>query len=194
MMIDNSMEKKQKIVIGVVGANGSGKDTICDYLVEKYKAEKLVFSDLLREALRIFISKTGRSDYAWLATILREKYGEGILARSMQRKIDQSLSKIIVIAGVRDRGELRMIESYQKGILVCVKADLKIRWKRVFKRGLKADDKVSFKIFKEIKENLPSEKYIKELSLQADYTFDNNGDLVDLEQNVDKFMENNKFI
>jgi len=41
-MIDNSMEKT-KIVIGVVGANGSGKDTICDYLVEKYKAEKLVF-------------------------------------------------------------------------------------------------------------------------------------------------------
>ncbi len=182
------MKSDQKIIIGVVGANGSGKDTICDYLASKYQAEKLVFSDLLKEALQIFLNKIGRSDYAWLATILREKYGEGILARSMQRKIEQSSAEIIVIAGVRDRGELRMIKSYQKGMLVCIKADPKVRWERLFSRNLKADDKVSFEIFKKKKESLPSEKYIELLSRQADYTVDNNGSFTELESNVDQFM------
>ncbi|MEA3273544.1 MAG: AAA family ATPase [Patescibacteria group bacterium] len=186
------MESNQKIVIGIVGANGSGKDTVCDYLVEKHKAEKLVFSDLLKEALQVFIGDIGRSDYAWLATILREKYGEGILAHSMQRKIDQRSAKIVVIAGVRDRGELKMIKSYQNGILICVETNLKIRWKRLVSRNVKADDKVSLEVFKETKENLPSEKYIQELSNQADYTINNNGDFAELEKGIDEVVSSMK--
>ncbi|MBU2025800.1 MAG: AAA family ATPase [Patescibacteria group bacterium] len=181
--------KVKKIVIGVCGANGSGKDTACDYLVEKYGAKKLVFSDLLKQALLIFISEIGRKDYAWLSTILRKRFGDGILSHGMKKKIERARTDLIVIAGVRDFGELEMIKSYEKGFFIFVDADIEIRWKRIHKRNIKADDRVSFEEFKREMEQLASERYIDKLKRKADFLIKNNGSLEALRKQLDSVMK-----
>jgi len=185
------MPENNKIIIAITGENGSGKDTASDLLVSRHGAKKLVFSDLLKEALMVFIEKEkiGRSDFAWLSTNLRERFGDGILGHGMKKKIDEAAEKVIVISGVRDFGELEMIRAYHGGILLYVTADIKTRWERLRARNIKADDNVSFEQFAKEKENLPSEIYIRDLGAKADYRIDNDGTKEGLEKKVDEFME-----
>ena len=46
-------DANKKIVIGLVGEAGSGKDAVAEYLGEKHKAVLLRFADPLREALSL---------------------------------------------------------------------------------------------------------------------------------------------
>jgi len=41
------------VVIGMIGKAGSGKDTVADYIVEKYGFEKLAFADPLKKAVQV---------------------------------------------------------------------------------------------------------------------------------------------
>jgi len=185
------VSQSEKLIVAITGENGSGKDTVSDLLVSKYGAKKLVFSDLLKEALMVFVEKEniGRSDFSWLSTNLRKRFGDGILGHGMKKKIDATEEKLIVISGVRDFGELKMIQSYAGGILLYVTADIKTRWERLRARNIKADDQVSFEQFSKEKENLPSEKHIRALGIKADYRIDNDGNKEDLEKSVDEFMK-----
>ncbi|MDD4409219.1 MAG: AAA family ATPase [Candidatus Pacebacteria bacterium] len=179
----------EKLVIGIVGKNGSGKDSVADFLVDNYGARKLVFSDMLKEALSIFIddNEIGRLDMSWLSTNLRDKYGEGVLARGMKRRVSSSKEEILVISGVRDFGELEMIRSFQKNIFIAVKADPEIRWQRMTSRQIKADDKVSFEDFLD-REELESEKRIEDLCFSVDYTINNDGEKDSLFVEVDRML------
>lgn len=186
------MGNQIKIIIGIAGKNGSGKDTAADYLVEKYNAHKLVFSDLLNEALSVFIEKIGREDNAWLSTNLRSRFGDGVLSAGMKKKIDASQSSLIVISGFRDMGELTMLRGYPGGILLYVSADIRTRWERITKRAVKADDQVSFDQFVNEKEKLPSEQYIEKLGEAADFKVVNDGTREELEEQIDAVMDSLK--
>ena len=42
----------KKIVIGIIGKAGSGKDTFGDYVVKKYSFDKLAFADPLKAGVK----------------------------------------------------------------------------------------------------------------------------------------------
>ncbi|BFT94933.1 AAA family ATPase [Minisyncoccus archaeophilus] len=178
-----------KIVIGIVGKNGSGKDSVADYLVEKYLARKLVFSDMLREALSIFIDneKIGRMDMAWFATEMRERYGEGILASGMRKRVLLSQEDIVVLSGLRDSGELDMLRSFESNCLIAIDTSAEIRWKRLQGRNKKADDAGSFVDFMK-REDLETEKGIGDLITKADYLIRNDGTQEELWSVLDKLI------
>ena len=46
-------EESQKIMIGMIGKAGSGKDTVADYIVEKYGFSKIAFADPLKQAVQV---------------------------------------------------------------------------------------------------------------------------------------------
>ncbi|MBD3300498.1 MAG: AAA family ATPase [Candidatus Moranbacteria bacterium] len=186
------MENNQKIVIGITGKNGSGKDTVSDYIVEKYQARKLVYSDLLKKALRVFLHDIGRDDFSWLATNLRKRYGEGIIGKGMEKAIEKTKKEVVVLSGLRDFGELELIRNYDNGYLIYIEAPVKLRWRRIYKRRSKADDEVSFAEFLKVKENLPTEKKIAALKKEADYIIVNDKDLDHLQTKVESIL--NKII
>lgn len=179
-----------KIVIGIVGKNGSGKDSVADYLVTKYTARKLVFSDMLKEALSIFLLENdiSRMDMAWLSTALRERYGEGILAKGMKKRIMSSEEEVLVISGLRDFGELEMIRSFDDNLFICVDALPEIRWERMKKRKDKADDMISYEDFLK-REDLQSEKNIGLLAREADNLIMNNDSMEVLKKRIDEAMK-----
>ncbi len=43
---------KSRVVIGMIGKAGSGKDTVADYIVDKYGFQKLAFADPLKKAVQ----------------------------------------------------------------------------------------------------------------------------------------------
>ena len=82
-----------------------------------------------------------------------------------------------------------MVKAYRGGFLIYVVTSIEKRWERLTGRGEKADDSVSFEEFKEEKENLPSEKHIRDLGEKADFRIDNDGTPKDLKRKADEIME-----
>lgn len=179
----------KKLIIGITGKNGSGKDSVADYLVSKFGAKKIVFSDMLKEALSIFVDskEISRLDMAWLSTGLRDRYGQGILAKGVKRRILSTAESMVIISGVRDFGELEMIRSFPNSIFICVQADAEIRWKRMVSRQEKSDDEISFNDFLD-REKLNSESMIEGLSAEADVLIVNNGQKSRLLEDIDEVL------
>lgn len=180
------MADKKKIVIGLLGESGSGKDTVADYLKEKYGAKLMRFADPLKEILHIFFDKISREDQQWLALELRERFGRDIFPKALERRIKDE-SGIVVINGIRFWEDYEFIENFNPGYTIYVTADQKIRWQRSSKRGEKSDDDVNFKRFQEL-EKVETEVHIPEIGAKADYVIRNEKDLEFLLKSVDEVM------
>ena len=77
----------KKIILGLIGEMGSGKDTFCKYVKENYPNVYLLkFSDSLTDVLKIFFDDIKREDQQWLSLALREKFGKDILVRALIKK------------------------------------------------------------------------------------------------------------
>lgn len=119
---------KSKIVIGLHGKAGSGKDTVADYMVQNYGFTKLSFAGPLKSAVcelfaldpgvfenRILkeqvVEDWGKSP-RWLAQwlgadILRNQIDEAIFVKNMVRRIGER--DRVVISDVRFANEADMV-------------------------------------------------------------------------------------
>ena len=178
------MEKK--IIIGLLGESGSGKDTVANYLHEKYGAKLMRFADPIKETLNIYIEKSSREDQQWLALEFRQRFGNDILSKAIRRKIDHT-DGLIVINGIRFWEDHEFVESFNPGKTIYVTADQKLRWERTKHRNEKSDDNVSFEKFQEV-EKIETEVHIPEIGKKADFTIRNEKDLEYLLTETDKIM------
>ncbi|HCP08340.1 MAG TPA: hypothetical protein DIT25_00890, partial [Candidatus Moranbacteria bacterium] len=167
--------EKNKIVIGLLGESGSGKDTVANYLKEKYSAKLLRFADPIKETLNIYFEKSSREDQQWLALEFRKRFGADILSRAIRKKIENS-EGLIVINGIRFWEDFDFVKSFDPGHTLYITADQKLRWKRTAQRGEKADDNVAFEKFQEV-ERSETEVHIPEIGGKADFTIRNEKDL-----------------
>ncbi len=172
--------KNEKQIIGIIGENGSGKDTFCGFFQKHLpEAEFLKFSDPLVAVLKIFFKEVSREDMQWLANNLRERFGGDILTKAIERKIENSEKSVFVLNGLRVMDDYLFLQK-KGGKLVYVTADERTRWERLQKRNEKKDDNVSFEEFLE-REKDSTEKEIPEIGENAEFFIDNNGDLDNLE-------------
>ncbi|MFH1401583.1 MAG: AAA family ATPase [Parcubacteria group bacterium] len=179
---------KKKIIIGLIGETGSGKDTVSDYIKKNYP-EVLVlrFSDPLREALGIFLNEKRKEDQQWLAIVLRERFGGDILWQALKKKIENVESGIVILNGIRFADEYRGIKQIG-GKIIYVTVDSKIRWQRVRSRGEKKDDRVSYKKFLQI-ERAATELQIPKLGQKADFIIKNDGSIEDFYARIKKVLK-----
>jgi len=178
-----------KIIIGIVGKNGSGKDTVARILAQKLNAQLIVYSGIIEKALLVFLDQVqiGRDDLSCLATYLRGKYGDGIIAKGVKKELDAKPDGVYLLVGARDLGDYELVRSFPNNLFLGVDADVKIRWQRVKARKEKSDDDVSFPEFLE-KEELKSEVKIGMLMEHADFIIDNGDTLKDLKISIAEIL------
>lgn len=178
---------QSRIIIGLVGETGSGKDTVAKYLKEKYGAKMLRFIDPINEALGIFFEKYSKQDQQWLVTKFRERFGNDILCRGLEKKIMDEKG-LLVLNGVRLLEDEKFIRRLDNSFLLYITAGQKLRWERIRNRGEKADDNSSFEKFQEIEKAI-TEIHIPEIGSRADFTVKNESDLPSLLNASDEVMK-----
>ncbi|MFW5884673.1 MAG: AAA family ATPase [Patescibacteria group bacterium] len=178
----------KKIVIGLTGEAGSGKDTVGKYLEEEYGATQVRFADPIKETLSIYFDKLSREDQSWLFGVFQERFGADILSRAIRKRIEEDSNEMIVVNGLRMPPDYDFIRSFENSYVLYVTADQKTRWQRSTGRGEKSDDGASFEDFKE-SEKKETEVHIPEIGAKSDYKIENNEDLETLLQKVDDFLQ-----
>jgi len=183
---------KKQIIIGIIGEIASGKDTVANFIRKKYKAKVIPMSGSLREGLNIFDLPQTRHNMWTLSEGLRKMFSPDIVAKGALKKIENAKEKIICVTGIRFQADLKHFEHLPSFVLVFVKVDAKIRFKRLKKRGQNADDntKTWTQFQKDCK--LSTEVHIKKLTKKADFVLDNNGTVDDLRKQIKKLIKNIK--
>lgn len=127
------------MIIGVCGKKGHGKDTISDYLVEKYGFVKYAFADALKRGLKelfdltdeqLYGEKKEEVDSYWGISpreimqivgtdLLRERFNKDFHVLSLKKKILNEKNKNIIISDVRFENEIMFIKD-MGGIIIKV--------------------------------------------------------------------------
>lgn len=183
-----------KAIIGLVGENGSGKDTFTTFFkaaAAPLTVKKLRFSDVLADTLKMWDIELSRSNLQNLAIIMDREYGKGTLTHATEKRIKEDGSDIIVLEGVRWHTDIPMLKKFENSYLIYVTADPKIRFDRLKKRGEKAGEAgLTFERFQK-EEKAGTETDIPEIGLKADFKIENNGSLDDFREKVEEFFRSN---
>lgn len=177
-----------KLIIGLVGRQGSGKGTAAKILQEKYQAELFRFSSILGTVLdRLAIDKT-RDNLIQLSEGLRKGFGEDVLAYAIEQDALNAKSDIVVIDGIRRIEDIAALEPLPHFKLVEIAAPAKVRYDRMTHRGEKSgENEMSYDEFAEL-EQAPTEVTIPSVAARAWKAIDNGGTAEELEAKIDAMM------
>jgi len=178
-----------KIIIGLTGEMASGKSTVARYLQQERGANVYRFSNILRDALSRIHQDNKRENLQTMSTMLRETYGEDVLARAMAGDALNDINDIVAVDGVRRLGDIEHLKKLSGFKLIYIEANIEKCHQRISIRNENVDD--NGKTFEQFKEDRgrEAEQQIVELKAFADIVIDNNGDIDDLYQQVDEFLK-----
>lgn len=179
-----------KAIIGLVGENGSGKDTFTTFFraaAAPFSVRKLRFSDVLSDTLKMWDIELSRSNLQNLAIIMDNEYGKGTLTHATEKRIKEDGSDLIVLEGIRWHTDVPMLKKFENSYLVYVTADPNVRFDRLKQRGEKAGEAdLTFERFGK-EEQAATETQIPQIGKKADFKIENNGTLDEFREKVEKF-------
>lgn len=176
--------------IGLVGTNGSGKSTVCDYLMDQgFKVYSL--SNIIREAVEEKKLPLDRDHLTEMGNQLKADYGQAVLAEQSFENAVESNCSCVVFDSVRNMLELSFLR--EKGVkFIGVDASLELRYKRI-KSRMKETDQVSFEEFvhQDDRENTgkSSGQHILKTLSACDVVIKNETSVIDLYSNIDAVLQ-----
>lgn len=191
------IEEKEQInldypVVGIVGRGNAGKETTGKILRQNYESFHFVLADRLREialTLGIYppfnLPLLRAIDAEIKPNFGKETFVRWTLARA---KNFSSLNKpkLISVDGFRSVKETEWFLKQKNTILVAITADAKLRFERGSNRNQNGEDTTDFNEF--IKSDRIEGDWIDPIIPMAKHTFNNNGSLDDLENQVLEFF------
>lgn len=179
-----------KLVIGLVGEKGSGKEVFTNFLAETLYPrviERTRSSDILAQTCDLWSIPKTRANLQKLAIVIDEGLGQGTLSRAVSQKICKIGAEIVIFDGIRWQTDLQVLRGMPKNILVYITADLKTRYQRLREKSDKLGEKgMSFSQFmREEKEK--TEIQIPQIATQADFKIVNNNSLAEFRKKVEDF-------
>lgn len=205
------MGPKKKVVIGLVGKKGCGKDAFYDYLkhlanlasVDEdsphkqshidagFQIQRVKSSNVLIETLKKWGLPVARENMQKLAKGMETMFGEGTLSNTMYPLILDCNSPVVVFDAVRWPTDIKILRKFFPSFLVYIVADEKNRYERIKNRGEKLEENnLSFEQFRE-EEKASTEILIEQLGAVADFKIENNGTLEQFQEKVKEFYEKN---
>lgn len=182
----------KKITIAIIGKMAAGKGTFGIFLQEEVGPHIDVsfhrFSDPLNDALDAVGIEKNRSNQQWLSTKLREKFGEEVIGRAVQKRAEEEESDIVFLDGVRRPQDVLMLRGLSNNFLVAIDAPPEARFERLKKRADRPGD--AEKTLEEFlaESNAESERMIDDIAKEADVVIDNSGTMDDLRKKVREFL------
>ena len=174
------------MIIGLTGANASGKGEAASYLKSK-SFEYYSLSDILREKAGARKIEPSRENLIKLGNELREKNGPSVLADAVIKKIKDKNN--YVIDSIRNPFEIKALRKLKGFILIGVDAPLEIRFKRIVSRNRQGDPGTLEEfIEKERRENIASStnQQLENCLRLADVLIINNSSLNDFHKKIDE--------
>jgi len=168
------------IIIGITGTLGAGKGTLVDYLTKNKGFAHFSVRDYLVKELEKRGLEVNRDTMTRLANELRANHSPSYITDQLY---EQALAggKNSVIESIRTPGEITSLRAKGNFYLFAVDADPKVRYERISLRK-SATDNIDFETFlanekREMTATDPNKQNLSECIKQADFVFDNNGDL-----------------
>ena len=181
-------------IIGLTGRNASGKGTVASLLTEKSFSYHSL-SDTLRTKLVEEEMEESRDNLIAIGNRLRDEGGPGILADLMRKNI--VTPKHHVVDSIRNPHEVSSLRrKYDNHFfcLIAVDAKPEVRFERLSERNRKGDSSSweQFLAQEQLEESSdnPNKQQLLATINEADYVLDNNGNLEDLENNLQKILDN----
>lgn len=175
-----------KEIIGIIGTIRSGKDTVGEYIAKKFGIPVYQISFPLKEICRESGIDPVRENLIALGTRLAKEHGDGYLAEYLL----QHSPERFIITGMRQLGQIAVLKTSSKFLLISVDADPQLR----FERGEldpKPGEASSIEEFidRETAENSPpNAQRLFECMAMADYHISNEGSLEELYVKVDSIL------
>lgn len=178
-----------KIILGFTGLPACGKGTIAQYFKEKYQAETFRFSTMLRDVLDRLYLEHSRENMSGISTVLREFFGQDLMAKVMAKDVENSQAELIIVDGIRRMDDVKYLRALPNFKLVAIVADMKIRYERLKKRGENPDDKNKTWAEFLADHQLETELTILDTMKAADLVINNDGSLEDLYKQLDELVQ-----
>lgn len=168
------------IIIGITGTLGAGKGTLVDYLIKNKGFAHFSVRDFLVAELKKRGMGINRDTMTSLANELRASHSPSYITDQLYEQAKAG-GKNSIIESIRTPGEIASLRAKGNFYLFAVDADPKIRYERISLRK-SATDNIDFETFlanekREMTAIDPNKQNLSECIKQADFVFDNNGDL-----------------
>ena len=180
------------MIIGITGTIGAGKGTIVDFLVSQKGFLHFSVRDFLIEKIERRGLSVNRDSMVLVANDLRATFSPSYITDQLFERAISS-GKNAVIESIRAVGEINSLRKNKDFILFAVDADIRKRYERIRQRK-SATDNIDFETFvenekREMTTSDPTKQNLSECIKRADYVFNNDREIVDLQNNVGKILD-----
>ncbi len=183
------------MIIGLSGTLSSGKDTLANYLQEKYGLMHISTGDIVREIAEVQRGSVERPVLFDVGNELRHAYGGGVL---VERALDRYQNSIrtyagVVITGIRSLAEAKVVKD-KGGTIIFVDAPVELRYERMQARHRDGEARISLEAFierekKELSSGVSDADFnISQIGQMADITLQNAGTLDELYHSAEKAL------
>lgn len=179
------------IILGITGTLGAGKGTIVEYLqksfgFDHYSVRAYLIEEIIKRGM-----PNNRDSMVTVANDLRAKNSPSYVTDQLFLEARESGNNCI-IESIRTTGEVSSLQKNENFFLIAVDADPKIRYERIKIRASETD-RISFDTFvsneeREMTSSDPNKQNLKKCIEMADFRVDNNGDIGQLETQVEKII------
>lgn len=131
-----------KKIIGAIGKNGSGKDTILDIIVEEYDVPIISIGDMVRNIAREKGVKLTRLNLNEISSSCFAKHGKDYFIKRVIEEMDASDAPLMVVTGIRTSIDAQTLHDRYGDdfyLLHVFVSDDQLRLKRAIRRGSDRD-------------------------------------------------------